>query len=261
MKIIFSESKPSHGQYTYPYAIWVYPEENDTPADLYNAGFLPSAEDLSRFYMCRQVRVVLKGFELSSENRRVARKNQHINFKFMPRKDFDYNDEWKNFCLTYADEIWGKGVMPPQRLDNLFQQPITSHLLIFNDTHTNQPVGLVNLFIDQNKMAHYYYAFYDTHYFKNNLGTFIMLSAVKYFAENNFEYIYIGTCYDKKALYKTQFKNVEFFNGFKWSNNLKELKYLINQDKFNKHLLESEFVDEFYNQKEIEKYAKHLEKN
>ena len=61
--------------------------------------------------------------------------------------------------------------------------------------------------------------------------------------------IYLGTCYSRNALYKTQFTGFQYFNGFTWSDNLKELKYLINRDKFSvdKHLLETDdFVDKFY---------------
>jgi hypothetical protein len=45
-----------------------------TPADLFAAGFLPSAPDLSRFYLGRQLRIPLSEWRATSENRRVLRK-------------------------------------------------------------------------------------------------------------------------------------------------------------------------------------------
>jgi hypothetical protein len=61
--------------------------------------------------------------------------------------------------------------------------------------------------------------------------------------------LYLGTCYSSTALYKTQFVGSEFFNGFRWSNDLTELKYILKRDKkeLYQHLLESEdYRKEFY---------------
>jgi len=77
-----------------------------------------------------------------------------------------------------------------------------------------------------------------------------MTTSVAFFAQHKFKYIYLGTCYTKNALYKTQFAGTEFFNGFRWSENIKELKYLIKREKqiLTQHLLETDqFRDEFYN--------------
>jgi arginyl-tRNA--protein-N-Asp/Glu arginylyltransferase len=86
-------------------------------------------------------------------------------------------------------------------------------------------------------------------YYERNLGMFMMTSAVAHFAELGYQHLYLGSCYSRNALYKTQFSGAEFFNGFKWSNNLQELKYLIQRDSqsVSKHLLETEeFVEKFY---------------
>ena len=45
------------------------------------------------------------------------------------------------------------------------------------------------------------------------------------------------------------FRSVEFFNGFQWSQNLAELKFLLSREKdpASKHLLESDkYRDEFF---------------
>jgi len=71
---------------------------------------------------------------------------------------------------------------------------------------------------------------------------FMMTSAVKFFAEQGFRHVYLGTCYSRSALYKTQFPGIQFFNGFKWSDNIEELKYLVDRGhkEVKQHLLESE---------------------
>lgn len=249
MKLIFSESKSDYAHYQFPYAVWAVPEQGETPADIFNAGFLPSSRNLDRFYLCRHVRVNLAKFKLSSENRRILRKGQGIQFNLVPRAQFDYTPARRQFFKTYADIKFGKDVMTYERLDALFNSPIVSHLLVFTDTSTGAEVGVATLYIEPRELVYYYYAFYDLNYYARNLGMYMMTSAVVYFAQNKFKYIYLGSCYSRNALYKTQFAGAEFFTGFKWSTDLDELKFIIKRDKKGsyRHLLETpEYIEKFY---------------
>src|SRR5579863_3430401 len=74
VKLLFSEHKADYGHYIFPYAIWGLPEPGETPGDFFDRGFLPSARELDRFYLCRQVRISLRKYRPSSENRRILRK-------------------------------------------------------------------------------------------------------------------------------------------------------------------------------------------
>jgi arginyl-tRNA--protein-N-Asp/Glu arginylyltransferase len=242
MKLLFSEAKADYGHYIFPYAIWAFPEPGETPTDLFGHGFLPSSRNLDRFYLCRQVRVDLKKFKLSSENRRILRKGEGIKAVLLPKAKFEYTSERREFFKTYADIKFGKDVMSYERLDLLFEGAITSHVLIFTDARSGEEVGTVTLYLEPNHLAYYYYAFYDLNYYSRNLGMFMMTSAVAMFAERGFRYLYLGSCYLENALYKTQFVGAEFFNGVCWSQNLKELNYLIRRGKQDQqqHLLEVE---------------------
>ena len=76
-----------------------------------------------------------------------------------------------------------------------------------------------------------------------------MTTAATLFAERGFRQLYLGTCYSQNAMYKTQFAGAEFFNGFCWSRDLKELKHLLRRDRqeTTRHLLETdEYLEEFY---------------
>ncbi|MFQ5753642.1 MAG: hypothetical protein ACE5HI_16755 [bacterium] len=252
MKLLFSEYKSDYSNYIFPYAIWAIPETHETAAMIFSKGFLPASRELDRYYMCRQVRVDLKKFNRSSENRRIIRKCDGIQYKLVPRTEFDFTAPWQEFCKNYADFKFGKDVMTSHRLESLFNSKVITHLLIFTDTDVNKDVGLVTLYLEDETLAYYYYAFYDLNYYPRNLGMFMMTSAVDYFAQSNFGLIYLGTCYSRNALYKTQFSGAEFFNGFHWSANLKELKYLIQRDKsaVNQHLIETdEYREKFYESK------------
>jgi arginyl-tRNA--protein-N-Asp/Glu arginylyltransferase len=249
MKLLFSEHKSDYDHYVFPYAIWAIPEAGESAADLFNAGFLPSSRNLDRFYLCRHVRVQLGRFKPSSENRRILRKGSDLEVKLISREKFDYTAERRQFFKTYADIKFGKDVMSYERLDLLFNSPIISHLLVFTDSKSGSEVGTVTLYLEGKDLAYYYYAFYDLNYYARNLGMFMMTSAISLFAERGLGHAYLGTCYSQNALYKTQFTGAEFFNGFCWSDDLKELKFLLRRDKqeAGEHLLESDdFRNEFY---------------
>jgi arginyl-tRNA--protein-N-Asp/Glu arginylyltransferase len=251
MRLLFSETKPDYAHYVFPYAVWGFPEPGETPADLFNEGFLPSSRALDRFYLCRQVRVNLKCFSPSSENRRILRKGEGIEPRLLERAEFDYNTQRRTFFKNYADIRFGKEVMPLERLDALFGAPITSHVLLFTEANSGAELGTVTLFLQPHRLAYYYYAFYDLNYYARNLGMFMMTYAAVFFAERGFDYLYLGSCYHPNALYKTQFRGAEFFDGLKWSQNLTELKYLLERDlrPAGEHLFESaEYRDLFHEQ-------------
>ncbi|MGN6641825.1 MAG: hypothetical protein ACTHKU_02370, partial [Verrucomicrobiota bacterium] len=133
--------------------------------------------------------------------------------------------------------------------DSLFNSPIISHVLVFTDAKTGAEVGFATLYVESKQLAYYYYAFYDLNYYSRNLGMFMMTSAVALFAERTLKYFYLGTCYSQTALYKTQFAGAEFFNGFRWSGDLHELKFIIKRDEneLHQHLLETEdYRNQFY---------------
>jgi arginyl-tRNA--protein-N-Asp/Glu arginylyltransferase len=257
MKLLFSEQNSDYANYQFPYAIWAVPEAGEKPADIFEAGFLPSSRYLDRFYLCRQVRVNLAKFKPSSENRRILRKGAGIEVKLVARDKFDYTPERRQFFKTYADIKFGKDVMSFERLDALFDSPIISHLLVFTDAETGKEVGVATLYLEGKALAFYYYAFYDLNYYARNLGMFMMTSAVTLFAERGLKHLYLGTCYSDSALYKTQFTGAEFFTGFRWSDNLKELKFLLNRDQkeLRQHLLETEEYRELFYHGKMEKLA------
>lgn len=249
MKLLFSEAGPDYEHYIFPYAIWGFPEPGETAADFFEAGFLPSTRELDRFYMARQIRVRLKKFRASSENRRVLRKCEGVTWRLLPREEFQLGPQRRAFCKSYADARFGPEVMSDERLETLFTAPVATHIMVFEEAATQRELGYVVLYLEEPRVAFYYYSFYDLTYFERSLGLYIMTSAVKHFATSDFHYLYLGTCYSDRALYKTQFGGCEFFNGFRWSDNIKELKYLVGRQVHQpgKHLLETpDYLETYY---------------
>ena len=249
MKLLFSEQNSDYEHYQFPYAIWAVPEDGRDAGGHFQRRFPAVVARFGPLLPLPQVRVNLAKFKPSSENRRILRKGAGIDVKLVPREKYDYTPERRQFFKTYADIKFGKDVMTFERLDALFASPIISHLLVFTDTKTGTEVGVATLYLEGKALAFYYYAFYDLNYYARNLGMFMMTSAVELFAERGVKHLYLGTCYSQTALYKTQFAGAEFFNGFRWSDDMDELKFIIKRDKkeLTQHLLETdEYREEFY---------------
>lgn len=248
VKLIFSEVKSDYSRYVYSYAIWAVPDE-ETPAEMFARGLLPARHDMSHYYMVRHVRVPLDKFTLSSENRRILRKNPEVELKLVPVGEYPYTEEKSQKFRAYADVRFGQNIMTKERLDGLFNSKVISHLLLYTHLTTGEEIGIALLYLEPKKLAYYYYAFYDLERFKHSLGMFMMTAAVNYFATEKFDFIYLGTCYSERALYKTQFKNLEFFDGLRWSNSLDQLKLMIKRDADAgaSHLFDyPEFRNDFY---------------
>lgn len=240
MKLVFSETHSDYSRYLYPYVIWAFPEPGERPLDFFRRGFLPASPELDRYYLCRNLRLPLTGWRPSSENRRVLRKGEGIVAELIPRAAFDYSPARRQAWKVYADRRFGDDVMSFSRLDRLMSSPVISHLLLYRNQATGHELGTALLFLAEPDVAYYYYAFYDLAHFERNLGLFMMTWAAGFFAARGVAHLHLGTCYSRRALYKTQFKGIQFCNGFRWSEDLEELKYLIERDVdgVGKHLLD-----------------------
>jgi len=249
MKLFFSEHQSNYESYIYDYAIWAFPEEGEKPSDVMEKGFLPASLKLDRFYLCRNIRVDLKEFASSSENRRIKRKGEGITCKLVRKEDFEFNQERQDFCHDYAEKKWGKGIMDYERLNRTISSPVITHVLVF--TEAEKEVGYVAMYVEGTELAYYYYSFYDLDHPFRSLGMYMMISAIEYFKQLTSKYIYLGTCYSRKATYKTQFAGVAFFNGFCWSHDLAELKYLVDRqekERPGRHLLDTPaYLDQYHN--------------
>lgn len=236
MKILLSEAPPDYGNYVFPYVVWAFPEVGEPPRSLLSAGFLPSLPDLSRWYLCRQIRVMLPEFVPSSENRRILRKGEHLECTILERRDFEVTPERIDFCHAYAKQRWSS---PPvrERIERLFASLLTSHVALFTNK-AGDVEGLVTLFKDEGTWF-YTNSFYGTEA-QPGTGAYLMTKIIEHLSLKGEESLHLGTCYSRSALYKTQFKGMQFFDGNRWNEDIKALKHLITrqEDSSKNHLLE-----------------------
>jgi len=238
MKIVFSEYISDYSNYQFPYCIWALEEPADSKSSILSNGFLPSGSNPIRYYLCRSLRVSCNDFYLSSENKRILSKNKNLNIKLVRKNDTTITDEIISMCMESAKIRFNRNVMTDERLATLFSSPHTTHYIFLMDD--KNVVGLVTCLSDEVTFLHYNFSFFCTNDEYYNLGIYMMTKTIQLMNYLGMKYVYLGTIYNEKSKYKLQFNGIEFFNGFEWRSDLKELKFLLRRDgeEVYEHILE-----------------------
>lgn len=235
MKIFRSESFVDYKTYTFNYATYCIKEDQSELPEIYAQGFLPYSNNVNlheeTYYLARSLRVDLSAFKESSENRRVVRKIEELqpSFEVIPTKDFNLNDlEFKNYCLDFASKRFSESISM-DRLNYILAAKSISHIFQFKLADKN--VGYV-ISIIENGTLHYWFSFFDLEYQTYALGKWMMFSVIKWAYEQKMAYVYLGTCYGEKSLYKVRdFKGLSYFDGNQWDSNVKTLKAKCKSDQ------------------------------
>ena len=234
MKVFFSEYQKNYETYTFGYAVYAIQEKEDQLSSVYSSGFLPYAgpseylSDKPRqeiYYLARSLRVNLSNFNVSSENRRIAKKAEPFQIKFSidDKESVMDNEHFSSFCKQYAAERFKGGDMNEARWNYILQRKCGTHVFTFSIE--NNIIGYVLAGIDD-EMLHYYYSFFDTNYMdKFPIGKYMMATVIEWAKNQNKMHVYLGTCYGPHSLYKARdFKGTEFFDGEKWNTEIARLK-------------------------------------
>jgi len=242
MKLLFGEFPANYEKYHFPYQVWLVKEDGDDVDKIYEMGFLPMRSKKDFYYLCRSVRVDLNRFQPSSENRRILRKTEDFQHELISLEDFDYTPSVQKICKDWFEQKFGKGKISAAALRKIFTRGIFTHVFAWKKDSQVIGYAVANSHED---LLHYAHVFLDPQFSKANLGARMMLEAVLWAKENDKKYIYLGTSYTRPSLYKTQYDGVEFFNGSFWSDNIKELKYLIDRKSDNYLFQDKEYSRQF----------------
>ena len=235
MKITMQEASINYNEYLFGYAQYCEQQTGDELNEIYNRGFLPYSANLTQktnhFYLARSLRINVENFVDSSENRRVNRKIEPLNIDFdlIDRRELMSKDTALfSFCSTYAKERIGAG-MPDDRLEYILHKDLATHFFYFSQE--SQPVGYV-LAVITGKILHYWFSFFSTTVLNEYpIGKWMMWVTIQWAKNNGLKYVYLGTCYGTKSLYKARdFKGVEFFDGNRWNSDISELKARCKRD-------------------------------
>ncbi len=235
MKIFLSESLVDYRSYTFNYALYCIQDGTNEIPEIYQRGFLPYSNKFDFqeevYYMARSLRVDLRLFSETSENKRVLKKIAELNpeFRIIPINDFNTEDiNFQEFCLHFAKERFSEP-LSEERLQYILQWKSLSH--IFEFTLEGNVVGYV-LTVMEGDTLHYWFAFFDLNYPAYSLGKYMMFSVIDWAKKNGIGFVYLGTVYGEKALYKARdFKGLEFFDGNRWQNDLPQLKSKCKSDE------------------------------
>ncbi len=236
MKIIFSECTPDYSSYTFPYGIYCIQEEADPVSEIYNRGFLPYSADPNLrhqiFYLSRSLRIDLDRFTDSSENRRVDRKISPLDIEMNHhQKHFVLSSDrnFSGFASDYAKQRIGSEYLDEDRLRYILNLDIGNTVFAF--TADGRPVGYV-LGCQSEHVLHYWFAFFDTALMRSHsLGKWMMWKVATWAKSQDFHYLYLGTCYGEKSLYKVRdHKGLEFFDGSGWNDDINLLKHWCKSD-------------------------------
>ena len=235
MKIFRSESFVDYTTYTFNYATYCIKGAQSEIPEIYNLGFLPYSNDTElkheTYYLARSLRVNLKHFKESSENRRVEKKIIELNpvFKVIPKEEFDLNnDSFFQFCLNYGKNRFSEG-LDKNRLHYILNTDSITH--IFQFEMNGKEAGYVITIIESGTL-HYWFSFFDLNYQNYSIGKYMMFHTINWAHINKLAYVYLGTCYGEKSLYKVRdFKGLEFYDGNHWNSDMKLLKQKCKSDK------------------------------
>lgn len=210
----------------------VFTEREDEPLEaLYAQGFLPysGTKDLQDvFYSARSARVVLPQFDLTSENRRIAKKfDGTFTIERVPYPAFTPDETFYSFCLKYFAEKHGVGAMPHARLETILGSGLLTTVAIYRDQDS---IVAYVLEVEDGSMGHYWFSFYDLSLAKQSLGLWLMLDCTRGAKAKGLKHYYLGTVYGEQALYKTNFSPLEWWDGSAWSADIKLLRERGRQD-------------------------------
>src|SRR3989344_289350 len=231
-KTFSSEFAYNYKTYTFGYANYCVKEPHDKIYDLYARGYLPysgSPGIKNTFYMARSARVILKTFEFSSENRRIVKKfDETLSSESIAIKNFKIHDNhFLNFCSEYFTKRHGPDIMPRERLLTILNSGFITNIVCYRKN--NEPIAYV-FEVSDKSMVHFWFSFYNLNYSHQSLGMWLMLDQARLAKKAGIEYFYVGTVYGDRALYKTSFENLEYWDGADWQNNTKQLKHLARSD-------------------------------
>ncbi len=216
---------------------------------LYDAGFLFTREGKGAMYETRSVRVNLSKFELSSENRRVLRKTENIKMEVVALPYEKYSWEIGKLGKDFYETKFGEGTFSANKIKELTtgatsnfnllliystpvilseaKNPLTNDKGSFADAQDdNVGIGYA-ICLETKNILHYCYPFYDLASNIPNLGISMMTQAIVWAKEQNKKYVYLGSAKDEAALYKTQFKGFDWWDGKIWQTDVEELKNIL----------------------------------
>lgn len=194
---------------------------------LYDKGYVFTRKSKGEMYKTRSLRIILKEFDLNSENRRVLKHTQGLELSahVLPLQDYDWHIHkmGKDFYSTKFPNI----KFSASKIKSLITSYDSNFNTLLKYSYQNEAMGYAITY-ENTAMMHYSYPFYDLKY-NNNFGMGMMLNAILYALDLRKQYIYLGSVSRPTDIYKLQFKGLEWFDGNDWNKDLESLKLIVKE--------------------------------
>ncbi len=202
------------------------PAEN-VISDMYANGFVFTRIDKGVMHQTRAVRIDLAKFELSSENRRILKKVDGLEFKEVTLplsttvgpEQGGYTWQIAKNAKDFYEKKFGPGIMSASKIKELVTDDIKSNFNLFLAFMLKKegaiiPAGAAICY--KNKfLLHYSYPFYElaNSAVPKDTGLGMMTLAIDHAKAAGLKHVYLGSLQRAGDTYKLQFKGIEWFDG------------------------------------------------
>jgi len=245
MKLFFAESNHNYPQ------VLLLREEKDDLEKIYSKGFLPFRNQANLFYLARSCRVDLEKFSLSSENKRIIKKTADFSFGIKSLKDFNYTSRVQKQCKDWAKLRNWK--ISTTSLKYIFKGGFFNQLMVWEKE--GEAVAY-QVLLEEKDLIHTAHLFYNPEVGGKDLGMRMLIEASILGKEKEKTFHYLGTAYGGTGFYKRNLAGFEFFNGFSWSEDLKEWKYLDQRESDDYLLRDQEYLEQFGGEEKLKSVLK-----
>jgi arginyl-tRNA--protein-N-Asp/Glu arginylyltransferase len=190
---------------------------------LYNQGFVFTRIDKGVMHQTRSARVELDAFTLTSENRRILKKNEELTFTVEPLPFKDYS--WqigkmgKDFYTSRSADFSANKIK--ELMTNADASNFT-HVLAYS---VNSAVVGYCIAVVTDTIVHYSYPFYTSE--SKDLGLGMILKTLEWAQAQGKTYFYLGSLQRPSDTYKLQLNGIEWFDGTKWSKDIEPVKEIL----------------------------------
>ncbi len=188
------------------------PIYNIKPTDIKNAyqsGLLPQRNKKSYFYQDSSCRCSLKGFNLSSENRRIIKNTSKYSCQKILLADFLLDPPTLNQVYLWTEDLGWQ--FPKSSIKNVITHHIFNYVYIWK--HHDQIIGYAICLVESD-FSHIAYVFYNPEYHKLSLPIAMCLRLIIDSIDLGLAYVYLGRFDPDNHIgtYKRNFPNLEVFD-------------------------------------------------
>ncbi|MEO8637655.1 MAG: hypothetical protein ABI430_02005 [Candidatus Taylorbacteria bacterium] len=209
----------------------ILPDFTDASIEkLYDEGYVFTRVGRGMFTQTRSLRIHLKEFEPSSENKRILRKNESLTLEAHPIPYKDYHWSIHKLAKDFYSDKFGKNIFSANKVKELLTNSEKSNfntVLVYHDANKNNEASGYCISLLTAKILHYSYPFYKDGKTNPSRGLGMMVKAIMYAKEKGLQYIYLGSLQRPSDSYKLQFEGMEWFDGERWRRDMEPLKEIL----------------------------------